>query len=229
MWALTWINQNLTNGNLGEPGFFTSPFWKQEADYRIVFKIMKSVLFQSFSKMKLAPALKIIGPVKFYEIKIFLFLTSLSVNLGASKIKLLVSLKILVNRDSSVWVASRTHPIRFQLSSRQTVFQFVRFRFFVSLDACSFLFWCLCFLPWLSILHSKTVLPASILIAASAEVGEDSKTLMLSTRQQFRVRKVGYQWTTHLVHCEPPRRHTDVTQLFTKTRSPGWWGGGVVY
>ena len=117
MWALTWINQNLTNGNLGEPGFFTSPFWKQEADYRIVFKIMKSVLFQSFSKMKLAPALKIIGPVKFYEIKIFLFLTSLSVNLGASKIKLLVSLKILVNRDSSFWVASRTHPIRLQLSS----------------------------------------------------------------------------------------------------------------
>ena len=99
MWALTWINQNLTNGNLGEPGFYTSPFWKQEADYRIVFKIMKSVLFQSFSKMKLAPALKIIGPVKFYEIKIFLFLTSLSVNLGASKIKLLVSLKILVNRS----------------------------------------------------------------------------------------------------------------------------------
>lgn len=59
----------------------------------------------------------------------------------------------------------------------------------------------LCFLPWLSILHSKTVLPASILIAAyTAEVGEDSKTLMLSTRRQFRVRKVRYQWTTQLVH-----------------------------
>lgn len=137
----TWINQNLTNGNLSEPDFFTSPFWKQEADYRIVFlKKMKSVLFQSFSKMKLAPALKIIGPVKFYEIKIFLFLTSPSINLGASKIKLLVFPRILVNRNSSARVASRTHSVRLQLSSRQTVFQFVQFRFLVSLDVFSFLF-----------------------------------------------------------------------------------------
>lgn len=85
----------------------------------------------------------------------------------------------------------------------------------------------LCFLPWLSILHSKTVLSASILIAAStAEVGEDSKALMLSTCRQFKVRKVGNPWTTHLVHCEPSRRPQMLLSSFLRPAPPGWWGEG---
>ena len=130
--------------------FLQVPFGSRRQITELFFKKMKSVLFQSFSKMKLDPALKIIGPVKFYEIRIFLFLTSPSINLGASKIEVLVFPRILVNRNSSVRVASRTHSVRLQLSSRQTVFQFVQFRFFVSLDVFSFLFWCLSafFLGW---------------------------------------------------------------------------------
>lgn len=76
-----------------------------------------------------------------------------------------------------------------------------------------------CRLVWLSILHPQTTLPASILIAASVDLGgECSKTLFWLAPSMGSVsRWLEWQWTAHLVHRDHPGSTAGVAKPFPKT------------